>query len=429
MIEITEDDVLDEQRMVRGDLYAHQKEIIESRHKKLLLPLGVGSGKTRIALLMAKGKTLVIAPKTQFLDKNWYREKDKLGLDIDLNVISKESFKKLQDKIPYYDTLILEEVHTLCGVTPNVQYRKGIAIPKTSQLFESVNDYIKKHNPEHIYALSGTPARNPMAVFALACFLGKEWNFYEYREAFYVKIPMPGREVWQPKKDKKTKERLANVILGLSKGFIGRLEDYFEVPEQKFEIIECPLSKEQTMAIDGLPMIYPDPLVLLQKTAQVENGFLIDSEYTKNFITSKIPEVLRQQEKFKKILVFCRYRIQINQLEAAAKSFGIKTFVLNGDAKDRESLFKGAEFSENCIFIAQSQISAGYELPSFRCTVFMSCSYSTVDHIQAQGRTLRANALASNTYIYLISGEIDKAIKKCLDNHDDFNEILYAERK
>ena len=46
-------------------LYEHQLKIITDNRKKTGIFLGTGSGKTLIALSLARGKTLIIAPKTQ----------------------------------------------------------------------------------------------------------------------------------------------------------------------------------------------------------------------------------------------------------------------------------------------------------------------------------------------------------------------------
>jgi len=110
-------------------LYKHQKDILKDSPSKTLLALGTGGGKTRIALLLAKGKTFVIMPKTQFLDKNWEREVVKLGLSINLTTISKEKFKSVAHTLPTFDTVIVDELHMMCGVTPALRWRKRVAIP------------------------------------------------------------------------------------------------------------------------------------------------------------------------------------------------------------------------------------------------------------------------------------------------------------
>ena len=60
-------------------IYDHQKKILEEDPKKTGLFLSTGSGKSRIAMLLAEGNTLVIAPKTVRDAKTWEKEKEKLS--------------------------------------------------------------------------------------------------------------------------------------------------------------------------------------------------------------------------------------------------------------------------------------------------------------------------------------------------------------
>lgn len=410
-------------------LYKHQQNIINDNLKQTGLFLGTGSAKTRTALFLAQRSTLVVAPKIQVVDRTWEREVEKIGRKIDITVISKETFRRDWKKLPQFNTVIFDEAHTLCGVSRSFRYQNRQRVPKTSQLFEAASSYLKLRPPVRFYPLTATPARNPMAVWALGIMLGKKWDFSAFRDVFYFRIPMPGREVWTAKKSNEYKEKLAKVVKSL--GYVGRLQDYFDVPEQTFKYIHCPLSDEQIKAIKELPMRFPDPLVLIGKTHQVENGFLIEdpSILPKVFKSSKFDALDDLLEEYDKILVFARYTVQIEQIEAYLSDHKIEVFVLNGKTKDRDLIIQKAEKSGRCVFIAQSQISTGYELPSFRCTIFMSASYSTVDNTQAQGRVLRANALHKNLYVYLHSGEIDNAVIACLKNHEDFSEILYAKKR
>lgn len=423
-------------------LYDHQKKIIDEDKKQCGLFLGTGSGKTRTALMLAGVRSiLVIAPKIQVQDRNWQRELEKMHAEIDYRmercgiirpdeivVISYETFKRDWRKLPRFNTVILDEAHRASGVSPTLRQRNRRLIPKASQTFEAIDEYLTLMPPLRLYLATATPARNAMAVWALAKLLGRKWDWYKFRETFYFRTPMNGREIWMQKKDKESKERLANCVKHL--GYVGRIDDYFDVPEQTTKYVHCPLSDEQKKAIEDLPLYFPDPLVLVGKTHQIENGFLIQDPTVspQPFLTSKLDALDDLFQEYPKMLVFARFREQINQIADYFMSQNVKVFVLTGDAKDRDTMFKDAEAVEECVFIAQAQISTGYELPSFRCTVFASASYSTVDNTQALGRTLRANALNKNLYVYLQSGEIDKAVINCLKNHEDFNEKLYAKK-
>lgn len=398
-------------------LYDHQKKIIDADPKKCGIFLGTGGGKTRVALMLATGRTLIIMPKTQMLDGNWQREHRKIlesGITPNITAISKEQFKKESSTLGRFDTVIIDEAHTVLGATPNVRYKNRVAIPKTSQIFEAVKEYIERTKPSRVYLVTATPARNPMCIWAAGVLLGKTWGWEAFRRMFYVKLPMPGREVWQPKKDAVSRERLAALTAKL--GYVGRLEDWFDVPEQTDREVHCPLTAEEQKRIRELPLEYPDPLVLIGKTHQVEQGEV------------KLDAIEDLLEEFGKVVVFARYLAQIERIK---EHFAKKTtvYTLTGATKDRKEVIASAEKSKGCLFIAQCQVSSGYQLPSFRCMIFASIDYSMVNYTQARGRILRADHLEKNLYVHLHSGEIDIAVLNCMKEHRSFDEVLYAQKR
>lgn len=408
------------------ELFEHQKKIINDDPEKTLLALGTGSGKTRIALLLARGKTLVICPKTQRDDKNWEREAQKLNLSIDLTVISKETFRRDHESLKRYDTVILEEAHTCLGVTPNIRWVKKQPRPKASQLFEAIESFIERTKPDRLYIVTATIIKNAMTVWGAGKLLGKNWNFYEWRQAFYMRLPMPGREVWVHKTDSATKDRLAGIVQKL--GYTGRLSDYFDVPDQTYKTIFLDLTEKQKKRLRELPLEYPEPIVLLGKKHQVENGILSGDEFSEKeiFDNSKIDTIIDLAEEFPRLVVFARYIAQINEIAKAMKQIGKKVFILTGDTKNRGELIKEANQCTNGVFIAQSSVSAGWELPEWEVMVFASLSYSIVDRIQAEGRILRANNIKKNLFIDLVmKGGIDEAVFNCINTKKDFDARVY----
>lgn len=408
-------------------LFKHQEKIINEDPLICGLWLGTGSGKTLIALKLSYGKTLVIAPKTQREDKNWERELEKNNIKLDLTVISKEEFRKVHSTLPRFDTVIGEEAHTLLGVTPNIRWKNKQAIPKTSQLFEALHSFVKRTEPQRIYLCTATIIKNPMTVWGASKILGYNFNFYEWRSAFYVKLNIPGREIWVPKKDEETKERLAKVVRKI--GYTGRLEDYFDVPDQTFKSVYIELNKEQKERINGIDLEYPDPLVLVGKKHQIENGILSGDEYSDPEIydCDKIEKLVEYSIEFPRMIVFAKYRLQIEQIALRMKKEGKKVFILTGDTKERGKLILEAKNTKEYVFIAQAQISAGWELPECPVMIFASMTYSYVDYAQGIGRILRVNNLKKNLYIHLITkGGVDEAVYKCIMNKQDFDERIYG---
>lgn len=409
------------------NLYQHQKEIIDADPKKTGLFLGTGSGKTRIALNLARGTVLIIAPKTQVEDKNWERElKNVKEYPIIIKVISKETFRRDWEKLDAFDTVIVDEAHTCLGVTANVRWRNKQPIPKASQLFEALQAYLERVNPERLYLCTATIIRSPMTVWAAGKLLGKKWDWYEWRNIFYVRLPMPGREVFAPRNDSDTKDRLAAAVRKI--GYTGQLSDYFDVPDQTYKVDYVELSAKQKHRIKELPLEYPDPLVLIGKKHQVENGVLSGDEFNKPqfFPNEKIDKIIDYAAEFPRMIVFAKYTNQITQIAEALEEAGKKVFRLTGDTVQRGSLLRTVNNTDEYVFIVQAQVSAGWELPDCPVMIFASMSFSVVDRIQAEGRILRANKLKKNLYIDLvIRGGIDAAVYKSIQNKQDFQERIY----
>lgn len=408
------------------ELFNHQKEIIRDNKNQVGIFLGTGCSKTLTALMLAEGNILVVCPKTQAEDQNWQRENKKWSINKNITVISKETFRRDWDKLPHFDTLIIDEAHTALGATPNVMWRNRKPVPKTSQIFEALMAYVRKHRPTRIYPCTATIAKSPMTVWACARLLGRDWNFYEFRDTFYFKLPMPGREVYSVKNDTASKERLAKAVRTL--GYTGKLSDFFDVPDQTFKNVFVEMTPLQQKVKDSLQLQYPEPIVLLQKELQIENGIVIGNEFTTTemYSNEKVDRILEYADEFPRMIIFSRYLGQIGLLEHELKKAGKKVFVMTGDTKDRGEIIKELKTKDEYIFIVSAQISAGWELPDCEVMIFASRTYSIVDLEQSWGRIHRANKLKKNLYINLITkGGVDEAVHDCLENKKDFSERLF----
>jgi superfamily II DNA or RNA helicase len=411
-------------------LFQHQLDIIRDDKKKAGLFLGTGSGKTLTALLLARGKTLVICPKTTRDDQTWPRQMAKANLSLELTVMSKEEFRRDWERLPRFQTVIVDEAHTVAGVLPAVRWRNKRPIPRASQLFEALDDFLTKTSPERFYALTATPTRSAMVVWGLQKLLGGSWDFDEFRRAFYVRINVSGREVWVPKTDIATRNRLAKCVKNL--GYTGRLADWFDVPSQVFKNVFVELTKKQRDRIKRLQIEFPDPLVLLGKTLQVENGVLSGDEFSapESFPNEKLDKIIDFAYEFPRMVIFSKYLAQIEQIKEALEGIGKKVFIMTGETKDRGELLAQLNKMDEYVFIVSAQISMGWELPKCEVVVFASRTYSIVDLEQSIGRVHRANAIKKNLYITLVTrGGIDEEVHKCLETKKDFNERIFLKHE
>lgn len=417
--------------------YNHQLKIWHDDPKWCLLALGTGSGKTLTALCLAQGETLVIAPKQQVLDETWQNNLVKLEKQLPLTVISKETFRRDWDKLPYYPTLIADECHYMLGVTADTRMKNGGQIPRTSQMFDALYHYVEKWNPERFYLLSATPASKPMNVWAIGILLKKDWNFFNFREKYYIQRKMGHRSIWLPKGTELLRQKLADLIKSF--GYTGQLSDWFDVPEQTHKTVYFELTPKQKEVMKYLDETVADPMARRSYQRTVENGLLYDDmlvespsgdhmvHRTNIFANQKDEYILERAEEFKKLLIFANYTGQIIHLEEMLKREGYTVYTLTGATKDRSSIIKNAEASAACIVIAQCGISSGYQLKSVHCVLFASKSYLCRDYIQGIGRVLRSDALKKNLYIHLVlKGGVDEDCHKAILSGMDFQEKIMS---
>lgn len=389
-------------------LYAHQQKILSEDPKKCGLWLGTSGGKTALGLLLAHGTTLVVAPKSVVEDKSWEREMERICLSIPLTVISKEKFRSKNHLLPCYNTVIFDECHTICGATPATYQRNYIKYPKTSQLFTAAKNYLEKTKPERLYLLSATPDRSPMTVWAAGQLLGRDWNFESFRKEFYQEISIGRANVWMVRHSEQAKESLGNYVRAL--GYVGRLSDWFDLPPQIHKLDAVMLTDDQLLAINKQRLLFPDVMQFANKAHQIENGILIGDAYMKNerFENAKISKILDYTTEFRQLLIFAKYTEQIASIADALRKADKKVLTLEGSTPDKGAVIAEANSSPDCVVIAQSQISSGYGLPTYPCTIFASLSGSLVDLVQGQGRTLRTPKLESKLNVYLVAGNAAK---------------------
>ncbi len=401
--------------------YHHQQKIIDANPKKIGLFLGTGAGKTRIALQLARGRTLVVCTKTIFEDRIWDREREKLKLTeapVRLMVMSKEKFKKTWQDLPHFDTLIGDEAHKLAGIQAATFQRNYKKYPRTSQIYDAMLGYVQKHNPERVYLLTATPIPKPMVVYGLAQILGYKWDFFEFRNDFYFE---KSRNIWLVRKSKAVKERLARIVNHI--GEVGRLQDWYDVPDQTYKTHDVGVTKEQVEALPELQLLYPDPLVQLGKRHQLEQGHFEGMSVLEN----KTDAIRQYVNEFGKVIVFARYTAQI---ERYCRELGIthqNVFSLTGKTTNRGQLLEKVNSLDEYILIVQSSISEGWEVPDCPCVIFASESFSYTDREQAEGRILRVKKLKKNLYVTLIAGEVDKKVRDNISNKHDFVEHMHAE--
>lgn len=343
-----------------------------------------GTGKSIAGCLWLKDKdqdALVICPKK--IIKKWQNEIERMGAKA--TVVSKEQFKKLPKK--KWSAVICDEAD---------EFASPLFIgKKRSQLSTVLYNLIKAYQDMPIFCATATPVRsNPANLHTLLTFIGKYIDWKKWRDDFYELqfLPYLPRPAYMPKKDWRERmrpilEKHADIVL---------LKDCVDLPSVIEEeiLVKTPKYKKQ-----------PDDKIFFDEHRWEQQN--------------KAKEVINIGKEFRKVLVVAYYREQIDQLEKELKK-DKDTFVIHGGVKDQEAVIESATKSDDCYFIVQASIGAGFDADTFSCVVFVSMSYAVRDFFQMTYRVRRINNLHPVKYVFLIGGRCDKAVLKNVKAGFDF---------
>jgi len=390
-------------------LYKHQQDLLDLNPKKYLMSWGTGSGKTLMAVSLAKNNdqtAIVICPKS--LVDQW-----KPQVPEDWLVISKEQFKKKLNELKRYNCIIVDEAHYFSN------YK--------SKLTKSLLAYVKNYSPEYIYLLTATPyLSTSWNIYTYGLILGRNWKWFSWNKKFFYKVRMGPRMIPMPK------AKIDGIPLNIAiKNLVNQLggtislEECFDVPEQIYQQETFALTAQQEKAIED--NFDPLPIVNFTKQHQICGGSLKSDGYVPDafYKSEKLIRVLELISEHKKLIVVCRYNNEIDNI--ASKIKNKEVLIIRGDIKDRHVVCQRAESLDDVVVLVQSACSEGYELPSFPLMVFYSYDFALKNYIQILGRIQRAGHIKKNVYLSLyVKGTIDEKIWDTVANKKmDFQIELY----
>lgn len=220
--------------------------------------------------------------------------------------------------------------------------------------------------------------------------------------------PWLNRPAWEEKKgwQKEIQKTINNIC------DVAIMADCADVPVHEHQIVDIHLTKESKLAQEALFAEEWEPMALWTGLHRLENG------------KEKLAYIKELGEGVKKMIVVCHYRQQIEEYEKEL-SKQKQVFVLHGGVKDQHAVVQAAQEADECYFIIQASMGAGFDADKFSVMVFASMSYKYVDMSQMKGRINRIHNLHRNRYIYLIAGEHDKAVLNTLEAGKDFDPAEY----
>lgn len=360
---------------------AHQKKFVKNYTGSRLIVHEGGTGKTVCACLWLKDgrddDALVIAPKKVI--RKWQKALKDWGTKA--TVISTDSIKK-PEFIRKYSAVVVDEAD---------EFASPLFVGKQrSARSAALYNFIKEYEPD-ILLLTATPIRsNPWNLHTLMCFSGEYIDWKDWRSEFF--------ELKRPEdRGFGYLQRPAYVeVYNWREKARERLEQVADIVLLRDCVKELPPVIEEIIDVDT-----PEFIV-------TEDNFTFQDRH-RHEQQGKAKEIIAAGKEFRKILVVAYYREQIEQLQKEL-SKDKPTFAIWGDVKDQEAVIEEATKADDCYFIVQASIGAGFDADTFSCVIYTSMSYAVRDYAQMNFRVRRIHNLSPVKRIFLMGGKCDYAV-------------------
>lgn len=289
--------------------------------------------------------------------------------------------------------------------------------------------------------LSGTPVQNnALDLFSQFRFLDPTvfgTNYYAFKNRYCVMGGFKQKKVVAYRDLDQLIRKEVSVSLRVTK------DEALDLPEQTFEnrYIELnpkemklynKIKKESTAELaNGESITATTVLTKLLRLQQLTGGFLVTDESDKPTQVSdgKLKALEDIIEDYvisadKKLVVFCRFRPEIDVITKMLESKKIKYGCIYGDIKldDRGAIVKDfQENSETKVFLAQIDTAGlGITLTAADTCVYYSVNFNYAAYSQSLARIHRIGQRNTCTYIHLVVEKtVDELILKALKNKED----------
>jgi len=411
-----------------------------------------GLGKTKIILDICtyiregckKLKALIVCPNT--LVENWADEVEKHS-DLSYQLLlgtKKDRLKKLNQPadlyiINYESTRILYPELIKAGFTMLVLDESTAVKNHKSQ--QSVACYELSHKIPRRYILSGTPIMNsPLDLFAQYRILNPlilGASFYRFRGTYAVMGGYMNKQAVAWRYITQLKQRVFSCATRKTK------DECLDLPDKLYQVVKVDLSPLQREVYDKLKQdfIYevkdivvtaPIMLTRLMRFSQITAGFTKDVEgvehaFKDNPKVKWVLEFLADLEPSSKVVIFVRFRKEIDMVSQALRLAGIKTEIVFGDTSDRiEAVRRFNQDPTIRVFLGQIQTTGmGINLTAGSYVIFLTNSYSYGDRIQCEDRCHRIGQTKNVTYIDLLArNTIDIGIHNALRKKESLSSMI-----
>ncbi|MCL1953250.1 MAG: DEAD/DEAH box helicase, partial [Firmicutes bacterium] len=200
------------------------------------------------------------------------------------------------------------------------------------------------------------------------------------------------------------------------------------------DLIQSPLSNN-TDSSPRFEISHDNLLVKFLKLAQFTGGFATDDNGTVlSTNTAKLDELNNILDEFidKKIVIFARFRAEIEAIGNLLQSKNIQYSLIFGDTKDRQQQVEQFQNNDTVrVFVGQiATAGMGITLTAAHTTVYYSLDFSYANYEQSRSRTFRIGQKYPCTYIHLlVQNTIDELMYNALLNKQDVAKQLVDDYK
>lgn len=378
-------------------LYAHQQRFIDRNPDRALLVWETGTGKTVAACEWLKRRSrlpaLVVCPKA--IVEKWKKDLKTWGAKAD--VVSRDQFKK--QNLTKYGAIVIDEAQ---------DFASPLFDTGRSQRSVTMYNFIKSHPGAHVLCLTATPIRStPWNIHTLGIYVGHFWPVLPFKNQFFYLTNKFGRYHYEKRPHwqrmiRPNVEEIADVVL---------MADCVDVPVQHHQVKRIAWTKEQEAS---LKKGEPEPSREWYERHRAEQG------------DAKFKELETILNGYRKVIIVCHYLSQIEDYRKRITDREV--FVLNGSTPNQDEVIQGAREADDCVFLIQASMGAGFDAAEFSVVVFASMSFKYVDYVQMKGRVKRINNLHENLFIHLIGGKCDQAVYDTIQENRDFDVHDYLTR-
>lgn len=428
--------------------FAHQQKICNAavEHSGFAIFADMGTGKSKCAIELGRWRlasgqiksVLIVCPRSCI--ENW-RNEIKLHAQAESIVLdNRTTDSPVPWKIISYGRL----KHARTAGDTMIVFDESTYI-KNNRALRSKYSRCLAQKARYRLIMTGTPITNTLLdlwnqwyCVDLGNALGR--NYYDFRRTYF----WPDRMGWNWRPYKETKDILMSKMSAQS--FVVSKAECLDLPEKIYVERPVELLPAQRRVYDemlnqfiaeyeGQEVVAKTVITKLLKLSQITSGFFFtEAGQVTRLESAKLTELLNilENELYgKQILVWARFRPDIEAIEAALKGLGISCDKVYGETQNPFEIAERYNRGELQAVIANPQ-SGGYGLNLIGGSqvIYYSNDYSLTNRLQSEDRSHRIGMRDSVTYLDLVAKDtIDVTVLGALRNKRELLDSVITDLK